>query len=117
MIFACVVVGFTDSRRDAGEFGPYLVAAYGHGVAVAQSGTTAPPHRLTAAVDVGPATAINQAEATVQVTHLGMAGDSAGTVRRKLPAVAGRGADGTATGSEAMFNAGATTGFRRVGDH
>ncbi len=69
------------------------VPANGDGVAALQAGPASTAHRLGAAVDVGAATAVDQAEHAVQEANFGMARHGAGTMGRQLPGVATSAAD------------------------
>ena len=103
--------------RLAIELCPHPVPANGECVTMIQPRPAAPANRLATAVDVGSAAAVDQAEAAIQVTNLGMAGYSAGAMGRQPPGIVGGRADRAATGTEFVFNAGTTAGFGRVDDH
>lgn len=60
---------------------PHLIATNGQCVAVVQASAPTPTHGLTAAVDVGSATAIDQAKTTFQIPHLGVPRDGACAMR------------------------------------
>src|SRR5690554_7563003 len=90
--------------RLAIELCPHPVPANGECVTMVQPRPAAPANRLAAAVAVGSAATVGQAEAGIQVTNLGMAGYSPGALWRQPPWRCGGVAEKNARGVELVID-------------